>query len=68
MGINCAPLIPDIFLFGYEKDFWISLSGDTQADVLEDVNSASIYLDDLLNIDSPYFEEMVSQINPPELQ
>ena len=26
------------------------------------------YLDDLLNIDNPYFEGMVNQIYPPELQ
>ena len=31
-------------------------------------NSTSRYLDDLLNIDNPYFEGMVSQIYPPELQ
>ena len=31
-------------------------------------NSTSRYLDDLLNIDSPYFEGMAKQINPPELQ
>ena len=27
-----------------------------------------MYLDDLLNIDNPYFEGMVNQIYPPELQ
>ena len=27
-----------------------------------------IYLDDLLNIDNPYFEQMVGQIYPTELQ
>ena len=31
-------------------------------------NSISRYLDDLLNIDNPYFEGMVNQIYPPELQ
>ena len=32
------------------------------------VNSTSRYLDDLLNIDNPYFEQMVGQIYPTELQ
>ena len=41
------------------------LSGDTQADVIEALNSTSRYLDDLLNVDNPYFERMVSQINLP---
>ena len=30
--------------------------------------STSIYLDDLLTIDNPYFEGMVNRIYPPELQ
>ena len=36
--------------------------------VIEAFNSTSRYLDDLLNIDNPYFEGMVNQIYPPELQ
>ena len=40
----------------------MSLSDDTQADVTEAFNSTSRYLDDLLNIDNPYFEGMASQI------
>ena len=67
MSTNCAPLVADLFLFCYERDL-MSLSGDTQADVIEAFNSTSRYLDDLLNIDNPYFEEMVSQIYPAELQ
>ena len=34
MGTNCAPLVTNIFLFCYERDFMISLSGDKQADVI----------------------------------
>ena len=45
-----------------------SFNHDNQADVIEDFNSTSRCLDDLLNIDSPYFEGMVKQIYPPELQ
>ena len=35
---------------------------------IEAFNSTSRYLDDLLNIDNPYFEGMVNQIYPSELQ
>ena len=45
-----------------------SLNHDNQADVIEASNSTSRYLDDLLNIDNPYFEGMVNQIYPHELQ
>ena len=45
-----------------------SLSDDNQADVIDAFNSTFRYLDDLLNIDTSYFEGMVNQINPPELQ
>ena len=45
-----------------------SLNHDNQADVIEAFNSTCRYLDDLWNIDNPYFEGMVKQIYPPELQ
>ena len=45
-----------------------SLSGDNQSHIIEACNSTSSYLDDLLNIDKPYFEGRVNQIDPPELQ
>ena len=45
-----------------------ALSDKNQANVIEALNSTSRYLDDLLNIDNPNFEQMVSQIYPDELQ
>ena len=45
-----------------------SLNHGDQADVIEAFNSTSRYLDDLLNIDYPYFEGMVKQIYPPKPQ
>ena len=56
MGTNCARLVADFFLFCYERDFMTSLSNDNQVDIIEAFNSTSRYLDDLLNIDNPYFE------------
>ena len=68
MGTNCAPLVADLFLFCYERDFMLSLSDNNQTDIIEAFNSTSRYLDDLLNIDDSYFEQMVEQIYPTELQ
>ena len=45
MGTNSAPLVADFFC--YERDF--VLSDIYQVDVAEALNSASRYLDDLLN-------------------
>ena len=68
MGTNCAPLIADLFLFCYERDFMLSLSENNQSEVIEAFNSTSRYLDDLLNIDNNFFDSMVDHIYPPELQ
>ena len=46
----------------------LSHSDNNHADVVESFNSTSRYLGDLFNIDNPYFEQMVSQIYPSELQ
>ena len=68
MGINCAPLVADLFLFCYERDFMKSLSREKQADIIEAFNSTSRHLDDLVNIDNIYFDEMVDRIYPTERQ
>ena len=46
----------------------MSLSDDTQVDVIVPFNSTSRYMDDLLNIDNPYIEGMVSRIYTAKLQ
>ena len=46
MGTNCAPLVADLFLFCYERDFMMSLS-DKQADVIDAFKTTSRYLDDI---------------------
>ena len=68
MGTNCAPLVADLFLFCYERDFMLSLSEDNQSDVIEAFSCTSRYLDDLLNIDNNFFDSMVNRIYPSELQ
>ena len=58
MGTNCAPLVADLFLFCYVRE----------AEIIEAFNSTSRYLDDLLNIDNIYFDQMVDRIYSTELQ
>ena len=46
----------------------MSLSDDEQADVIDEFSTTSRYLDGILNINNVYFDNMVSQIYPSELQ
>ena len=46
----------------------LSLSDNNQADIIEAFKSTSRYLNDLCNSDNHYFEKMVGQIYPSELQ
>ena len=64
MGTICTPLVADLFLFCYGRDFVLSLFDNNLADVVEAFNSTSRYPDDLLNINYPFFEQMVSQLYP----
>ena len=60
MGTICAPLVANLFLFCNETDFITPLSDDKQAFIIEAFHSMSRNSDDLLNIDTPYFEGMVN--------
>ena len=68
MGTNCAPLVADLFLFCYVRDFMMPLSADKQVDIIDAFNTTSEYLDYILNVDNVYYDNMVSQIYPSELQ
>ena len=46
----------------------MSLSDDKQAYIIDAFNTTPRYLDDILNINNLYFDNMVSQIYPLELQ
>ena len=67
MGTNCASLVAALLLFCYERDLMMSLSDDMQTDVIDAFNTTSRYLDDILNINNDYFDNMVSQIYLSEL-
>ena len=63
-----TPLLADLLLFCYARDFMVSLSYDKQADIIGALNTTSRYFDDILNINNVYFDNIVSQIYPPECQ
>ena len=64
-NLNCAPLIADLFLLFYGRNFMVALSyNNKEAEIIQAFNSTSKYL---LNFDNPYFEDMLGRIYPPEL-
>ena len=67
MDTNCAPLVADLFLFCYGRDYMMSLSDDKHADVIYAFDTTSRYLDDILKLNNAYFDNMVSQMYPSEL-
>ena len=68
MGANCAPFVADLFLFCYERHFMMSLPEEKQSEVIEAFSSTPRYLENLSNIDNDYFDGLISQIYPSELQ
>ena len=67
-GTNSATLVADLFLFRHERNFTMVLSDDKQADIIEDFNATSRYLDDILNMNNISFDNMVRKIYNAELQ
>ena len=52
MGTICAPLVSDLFLFCYERNFMMCLSDDKQDAIIDTFNTTSKYLDDISNINN----------------
>ncbi|KAK3108234.1 hypothetical protein FSP39_003752 [Pinctada imbricata] len=67
MGTNCAPLVADLFLYAYEKEFIQNLQKQRKHDDVKCFISTSRYLDDILTIDNPVFEKYKDVIYPQEL-
>ena len=61
IGPDSAPLVADLSLFCYERDYMMSLSAYKDAEIIETFNSTSKYLDNT-------YLDMVNQIYPSELQ
>ena len=68
MGTNCAPLIADLFLCCYERDFMSNLQKSKRFGHIDKFNDTSRYLDDIFTIDYPEFAEHIPDIYPRELQ
>ena len=63
-GTNGAPLIENLFLFCYERDFMSYLHKSKQYDLIDlhVFNDTSRYLDNIFYIDNPEFEKYIPHI------
>ena len=68
MGTNCAPLLADIFLYSYEAEFIQSLLSAGKKRLASQSNLTYRYIDDVLTINNPDFENYLGQMYTPELE
>ena len=67
-GTNCAPLPADIFLNSYEAEFIQVLLLAGRKRLASQFNFTYKYIDDVLSINNPYFENYLGQIYSPDLE
>ena len=67
MGTDCAPLLANLFLFYYEYKF-IKEKLKQNNQLAKTFSHTFRYIDDLLTINNPKFEEEIKNIYPPQLE
>ena len=68
MRTNCAPILADIFLYSYEAEFIQSLLSTGRKQLTFRFNFTYRYIDDVLSINNPEFENYLGQMYPVELE
>jgi hypothetical protein len=70
MGINCAPVLPDIFLCSYKVDFMLKFQHEEKRSLAVAFNWTFRYIDDVLSINNDHFHSYVDLIlvYPSELE
>ena len=68
MGTNCAPLLADLFLYSYEAELIQSLLSTGRKQLASRFNFTYRYIDNVLSINNPEFENYLGQMYPVELE
>ena len=68
MGTNCAPVLADIFLYSYEAQFIQALLSTGRKQLATQYIFTYRYIDDVLSINNPEFENYLDQMYPIELE
>ena len=67
METNCAPLLADLFLYSYEREFLDKLIKEGKRKLAGKFNLSYRYIDDLISFNNKRFKEFISDIYPKEL-
>ena len=68
MGINCAPLIADLFLYSYDADFIQGLLKKNEKKLSRSFIFTFRYIDDVLSLNNSKFGDFVDRIYPIQLE
>jgi hypothetical protein len=68
MGINCAPLLADLFLYWYDADFIPGLPMKNEKKLARSFNFTFCYIDVVLPLNNSRFGDFVDRIYPIELE
>ena len=68
MGTNCAPLLADLCLYSYEAEFIQSLLSIGRKQLASRFNFTHRYIDYVLSINNPEFENYLGHMYPVELE
>ena len=66
MGISCAPLLADLFLYSYENEFLDKLIKEGKRKLARKFNLSYCYVEDLISFNNR-FKEFISDIYLKEL-
>ncbi len=64
MGMNCAPLLANLYLFSYEYDFLMNLMKQKKLHMARKFNFSFQYIDDLISLGNSNFASYIKTIYP----
>ena len=67
MGTNCAPLLADLFLYSYEKEFLHNMIRNGHRRLARSFNLCYRYIDDLIVFNNKKFLDYLKEIYPSQL-
>ena len=67
MGTNCAPLLADLFLYSYEKEFLDNMIRSGHRRLARSFNLCYRYIDDLIVFNNKKFVDYLKEIYPSQL-